>query len=157
MKRKILYFVIFILVNFCFLYAKNTDVPKLIIIREECNGVMNMLYCDIQIEKELNGKYINYKDYSVSEFKILDESYIYEKEDLFLAGGEKFILSMKPGKYRIRCITPIAKQNEYFNEKKTWESEYLYVNLKNNNTITVVISPLVNESGYSGKWKLIEK
>jgi len=133
---------------------KRNNTPLLIIKREECNGMMNSLYCDVLIEKQVGNKYIHYKEYSISNFEILGDNFNYSKNDLALAGGEKIVLSMQPMKYRIKCITPIDKQNGYLNKKNDWVSDYIYVDLTYDSCVTININPKVDEFGYSGGWKV---
>ncbi len=154
MERKII-FHIFLGIFFCFLLnGKCHDVPKIVLIREESNGTMNVLYCDIQIEKEEEGMYKKYTEYDISGFEILDKPYQYDKNELSLAGGEKLVLNMQPGQYRIKCFTPPSRQNDYLNKDCIWESDFIYLDLKYSDIPSVVINPMVDDTGYTGNWKL---
>lgn len=155
MKRKIIVCIIFLGMTFySLLNGKRYDVPQIILIREECNGTMNVLYCDIQIEKEEKGEFKKYTEYEISRFEILDEPYQYEKKELSLAGGEKLVLNIQPGQYRIKCFTPQSKQNEYLNIDSIWESDFLYLDFKYSDITSVVINPTLSDIGYSGNWEL---
>ena len=116
--------------------------------------MMNSLYCDVLIEKKIGDEYILYKEYTISKFEILGDSFNYTRKDLSLAGGERIVLSMQPMKYRIKCVTPFDKQNGYLNKKHDWISDYVYVDFTHDSSITIVINQKIDEFGYSGGWEL---
>lgn len=115
-------------VFFLLISSKKSDISKVIITREECNGAMNSIDCNILLEKKTDNGYISFNDYTISEFEVLDETFEYNRSDIVLAGEERIVLLLNPGKYRIKCITPIDKQNNYLNTNEVWISEYLYSN-----------------------------
>ena len=118
MSRKLNIFILFLITVLCMLFPENIkNNPTLVIKREECNGMMNSLDCDVLIEKKIGDEYILYKEYTISNFEILGDSFNYIRKDLSLAGGERIVLSMRPMKYRIKCVTPFDKQHEYLNKK----------------------------------------
>ena len=129
-------FVIF----FLLISSKKSDISKVMITREECNGAMKSIDCNILLEKKTDNEYISFNDYMISEF--------------VLAGGERIVLLLNPGKYRIKCITPIDKQNNYLNTNEVWISEYLYFDLTPNSLVSLIIKPQVDDNGYSGAWSL---
>ena len=137
--------------------VKTAKASELVFVREECHGAMNVIECGILIEKEVEGKYIDYQEYKVTSIEILNEPYKYDEKNLLLAGGEKLILSLKPGKYRIKCFTPVQMQNRYLDAEYLWESEYLFVEMKKSDTKTIAINPRVDETGYSGSWEIYQK
>lgn len=143
-------FVIF----FLLISSKKSDISKVIITREECNGAMNSIDCNILLEKKTDNEYISFNDYTISEFEVLDETFEYNRSDIVLAGGERIVLLLNPGKYRIKCITPIDKQNNYLNTNEVWISEYLYFDLTPNSLVSLIIKPQVDDNGYSGAWSL---
>ena len=112
MSRKLNIFILFLITVLCMLFPENIkNNPTLVIKREECNGMMNSLDCDVLIEKKIGDEYILYKEYTISNFEILGDSFNYTRKDLSLAGGERIVLSMRPMKYRIKCVTPFDKQH----------------------------------------------
>ena len=115
---------------------------------------MNSIYCNILLEKQVDNEFISFNDYTISKFEILDEVFEYSRPDIALAGGESIVLILNPGKYRIKCLTPVDKQNNYLNTNAVWTSEYLYFDLTPNSTTSVAIKPQVDDNGYSGAWNL---
>lgn len=155
MSRKLNIFILFLITIVCMLFPENIkNNQTLVIKREECNGMMNSLYCDVLIEKKIGDEYILYKEYTISKFEILGDSFNYTRKDLSLAGGERIVLSMQPMKYRIKCVTPFDKQNGYLNKKNDWISDYVYVDFTHNSIATIIINPKIDEFGYSGGWEL---
>ena len=155
MSRKLNIFILFLITVLCMLFPENIkNNPTLVIKRKECNGMMNSLDCDVLIEKKIGDEYILYKEYTISNFEILGDSFNYTRKDLSLAGGEKIVLSMRPMKYRIKCVTPFDKQHEYLNKKYDWISDYVYVDFTYDSIATIVINPKIDEFGYSGGWEL---
>ena len=155
MSRKLNIFILFLIIILCMLFPENIkNNPTLVIKREECNGMMNSLYCDVLIEKKIGDEYILYKEYTISKFEILGDSFNYTRKDLSLAGGERIVLSMQPMKYRIKCVTPFDKQNGYLNKKNDWISDYVYVDFTHDSIVTIIINPKIDEFGYSGGWEL---
>ena len=155
MSRKLNIFILFLIIILCMLFLKNIkNNPTLVIKREECSGMMNSLDCDVLIEKKIGDEYILYKEYTISKFEILGDSFNYTRKDLSLAGGERIVLSMQPMKYRIKCVTPFDKQNGYLNKKNDWISDYVYVDFTHDSIVTVVINPKIDEFGYSEGWEL---
>ena len=155
MSRKLNIFILFLIIILCMLFLKNIkNNPTLVIKREECSGMMNSLDCDVLIEKKIGDGYILYKEYTISKFEILGDSFNYTRKDLSLAGGERIVLSMQPMKYRIKCVTPFDKQNGYLNKKHDWISDYVYVDFMHDSIVTIVINPKIDEFGYSGGWEL---
>ena len=152
MRKNILMILSSFFIMFIFLSMKENDFCKLIINRYECNGRMNSICCDIIIEKQNGNGFSTYADYTISDFEILETPCTFDKDTLSLGGGEKIELLIQPGKYRIKCVTPIENQHEYLKEKMIWESEYLYLDLKQGSSIGLDIFPGSNESGYSGTW-----
>ncbi|MBR4789884.1 MAG: hypothetical protein IK024_03220 [Treponema sp.] len=142
------------IIFFLLISSKKSDISKVIITREECNGAMNSIDCNILLEKKTDNKYISFNDYTISKFEILDETFEYNRSDIVLAGGECIVLVLNPGKYRIQCLTPIDKQNNYLKTNEVWTSEYLYFELTPNSTESFVIKPQVDDNGYSGAWNL---
>ena len=141
-------------IMFIFLSSRKNISVKLIINRDECNGMMNTIYCDVLIEKQ-NGSNISYsKDYIINDFEILNEKSLFDREQLSLAGGEKIVLSTQPGRYRIKCMTPVEKQNEYLDKKSIWDSNCLEFDLKPASSLVIDIFPDGDEAGYSGGWIL---
>lgn len=134
--------------------ANKYTMPKLVINRDECNGAMNSLFSTIIIEQLKDNEYVLFNDYSVSEFKILNEPTSYTRKDLSIAGGEKIVLVLRPGQYRIKCVTQIENQNSYLNTKKDWESDFLYFALRYNSSAMINILPATDESGYCGGWNI---
>ena len=155
MSRKLNIFILFLIIILCMLFPENIkNNQTLVIKREECNGMMNSLDCDVLIEKKIGDEYILYKEYTISKFEILGDSFNYTRKDLSLAGGERIVLSMQPMKYRIKCVTPFNKQNGYLNKKNDWISDYVYVDFTHDSIVTIVINPKIDEFGYSGGWEL---
>lgn len=155
MSRKLNIFILFLIIILCMLFPKNIkNNPTLVIKREECSGMMNSLDCDVLIEKKIGDEYILYKEYTISKFEIVGDSFNYTRKDLSLAGGERIVLSMQPMKYRIRCVTPFDKQNRYLNKKHDWISDYVYVDFTHDSIATIVINPKIDAFGYSGGWEL---
>ena len=155
MSRKLNIFILFLIIILCMLFPKNIkNNPTLVIKREECSGMMNSLDCDVLIEKKIGDEYILYKEYTISKFEILGDSFNYTRKDLSLAGGERIVLSMQPMKYRIKCVTPFDKQNGYLNKKNDWISDYVYVDFTHDSIVTIIINPKIDEFGYSGGWEL---
>lgn len=155
MSRKLNIFILFLIIILCMLFPENIkNNQTLVIKREECNGMMNSLDCDVLIEKKIGDEYILYKEYTISKFEILGDSFNYTRKDLSLAGGERIVLSMQPMKYRIKCVTPFDKQNGYLNKKNDWISDYVYVDFTHDSIVTIVINPKIDEFGYSGGWEL---
>ena len=155
MSRKLNIFILFLIIILCLLFPENIkNNQTLVIKREECNGMMNSLDCDVLIEKKIGDEYILYKEYTISKFEILGDSFNYTRKDLSLAGGERIVLSMQPMKYRIKCVTPFDKQNGYLNKKNDWISDYVYVDFTHDSIVTIVINPKIDEFGYSGGWEL---
>ena len=153
--KKTEYFYTFFDNNFVYVISwKYKNNQTLVIKREECNGMMNSLYCDVLIEKKIGDEYILYKEYTISKFEILGDSFNYTRKDLSLAGGERIVLSLQPMKYRIKCVTPFDKQNGYLNKKHDWISDYVYVDFTHDSIVTIVINPKIDEFGYSGGWEL---
>ena len=154
MSRKLNVFILFLIIILYMLFPENIKSNQTLVIkREECNGMMNSLYCDVLIEKKIGDEYILYKEYTISKFEILD-SFNYTRKDLSLAGGERIVLSMQPMKYRIKCVTPFDKQNGYLNKKNDWISDYVYVDFTHDSIVTIIINPKIDEFGYSGGWEL---
>ena len=154
MSRKLNIFILFLIIILYMLFPENIKSNQTLVIkREECNGMMNSLYCDVLIEKKIGDEYILYKEYTISKFEILD-SFNYTRKDLSLAGGERIVLSMQPMKYRIKCVTPFDKQNGYLNKKNDWISDYVYVDFTHDSIVTIIINPKIDEFGYSGGWEL---
>ena len=155
MSRKLNIFILFLIIILYMLFPENIKSNQTLVIkREECNGMMNSLYCDVLIEKKIGDEYILYKEYTISKFEILGDSFNYTRKYLSLAGGERIILSMQPMKYRIRCVTPFNKQNGYLNKKHDWISDYVYVDFMHDSIVTIVINPKIDAFGYSGSWEL---
>ena len=155
MSRKLNIFILFLIIILCMLFPENIkNNQTLVIKREECNGMMNSLDCDVLIEKKIGDEYILYKEYTISKFEILGDSFNYTRKDLSLAGGERIVLSLQPMKYRIKCVTPFDKQNGYLNKKNDWISDYVYVDFTHDSIVTIVINPKIDEFGYSGGWEL---
>ena len=155
MSRKLNIFILILITILCMSFLKNIiNNPTLVIKREECSGMMNSLDCDVLIEKKIGDEYILYKEYTISKFEILGDSFNYTRKDLSLAGGERIVLSMQPMKYRIKCVTPFDKQNGYLNKKHDWISDYVYVDFTHDSIVTVVINPKIDEFGYSEGWEL---
>ena len=155
MSRKLNIFILFLIIILYMLFPENIKSNQTLVIkREECNGMMNSLYCDVLIEKKIGDEYILYKEYTISKFEILGESFNYTRKDLSLAGGERIVLSMQPMKYRIKCVTPFDKQNGYLNKKNDWISDYVYVDFTHDSIVTIIINPKIDEFGYSGGWEL---
>ena len=155
MSRKLNIFILFLIIILCMLFLKNIrNNPTLVIKREECSGMMNSLDCDVLIAKKIGDEYILYKEYTISKFEILGDSFNYTRKDLSLAGGERIVLSLQPMKYRIKCVTSFDKQNGYLNKKHDWISDYVYVDFTHDSIVTVVINPKIDEFGYSGGWEL---
>ena len=155
MSRKLNIFILFLITIVCMLFPENIkNNQTLVIKREECSGMMNSLDCDILIEKKIGDGYILYKEYTISKFEILGDSFNYTRKDLSLAGGERIVLSMRPMKYRIKCVTPFDKQNGYLNKKHDWISDYVYVDFTYDSIATIVIDPKIDEFSYSGGWEL---
>ena len=154
MKKIICLIFIFFVVITMFLFSKTKNSSKIIINREENNGYMNVIQSDIIIEKKNKSTYNIYSDYIVSDFEILEEKEKYTRKDISLYGGEKIILSITPGEYRLKCITPINRQNNYLNKTKDWESEYKYIKLKENSELSLNIYPKTDEGKYLGEWVL---
>ena len=155
MSRKLNIFILFLIIILCMLFPENLkNNQTLVIKREECNGMMNSLDCDVLIEKKIGDEYILYKEYTISKFEILGDSFNYTRKDLSLAGGERIVLSMQPMKYRIKCVTPFDKQNGYLNKKNDWISDYVYVDFTHDSIVTIVINPKIDEFGYSEGWEL---
>ena len=155
MSRKLNIFILFLITILYMLFHENVkNNPTLVIKREECSGMMNSLYCDVFIEKKIGEEYILYKEYTISKFEILGDSFNYTRKDLSLAGGERIVLSLQPMKYRIKCVTPFDKQNGYLNKKHDWISDYIYVDFTHDSIVTIVINPKIDDFGYSGGWKL---
>lgn len=152
-KIKLLLPSLFVIFFLC-LSTKRSDASKIIITREECNGTMNSIYCNILLEKQVDNEFISFNDYTISKFEILDEVFEYSRPDIALAGGESIVLILNPGKYRIKCLTPVDKQNNYLNTNAVWTSEYLYFDLTPNSTTSVAIKSQVDDNGYSGAWNL---
>ena len=64
MSRKLNIFILFLITVLCMLFPENIkNNPTLVIKREECNGMMNSLDCDVLIEKKIGDEYILYKEY----------------------------------------------------------------------------------------------
>lgn len=154
MKKIICLIFIFFVVITMLLFSKTKNTSKIIINREENNGYMNVIQADIIIEKKNKSTYNIYSDYIVSDFEILEEKEKYTRKDISLYGGEKIILSITPGEYRLKCITPIKRQNNYLNKTKDWESEYKYIKLKENSELRLNIYPKTDEGKYLGEWVL---
>ncbi len=155
MSRKLNIFILFLIIILYMLFPENIKSNQTLVIkREECNGMMNSLYCDVLIEKKIGDEYILYKEYTISKFEILGDSFNYTRKDLSLAGGERIVLSMQPMKYRIKCVTPFDKQNGYLNKKNDWISDYVYVDFTHDSIVTIIINPKIDEFGYSGGWEL---
>ena len=154
MKKIICLIFIFFVVITMLLFSKTKNTSKIIINREENNGYMNVIQADIIIEKKNKTTYNIYSDYIVSDFEILEEKEKYTRKDISLYGGEKIILSITPGEYRLKCITPINRQNNYLNKTKDWESEYKYIKLKENSELRLNIYPKTDEGKYLGEWVL---
>ena len=155
MSRKLNIFILFLIIILYMLFPENIKSNQTLVIkREECNGMMNSLYCDVLIEKKIGDEYILYKEYTISKFERLWDSFNYTRKDLSLAGGERIVLSMQPMKYRIKCVTPFDKQNGYLNKKNDWISDYVYVDFTHDSIVTIIINPKIDEFGYSGGWEL---
>ena len=153
MSRKLNIFILFLITVLCMLFPENIkNNPTLVIKREECNGMMNSLDCDVLIEKKIGDEYILYKEYTISKFEILGDSFNYTRKDLSLAGGERIVLSMQPMKYRIKCVTPFDKQNGYLNKKNDWISDYVYVDFTHDFIVTIIINPKIDEKGKLNIW-----
>ncbi|MBR0124095.1 MAG: hypothetical protein IJM03_01995 [Treponema sp.] len=152
--KKVLYLICaFISINMV-LFAKTYNTCKIVINRNENNGYMNVIESLIVIEKRENNNYTLCSHCIVSDFEILDDKEKYNRSDISLCGGERITLAVDPGEYRLKCITPMEKQNNYLDTNKQWESEYKYVTLKEGENVLLNIYPLVDERKYLGGWIL---
>ena len=69
MSRKLNIFILFLIIILYMLFPENIKSNQTLVIkREECNGMMNSLYCDVLIEKKIGDEYILYKEYTISKW-----------------------------------------------------------------------------------------
>lgn len=152
MRKKLVLSILFPIVFTTMLFSQTKKTGTITIQRNENNGYMNAIESFIIIEKKENKKWQAYSDYIISDFEILDEEKKYDRTGISLNGGEKITLTVTPGDYRIKCITPLDKQANYLDTQKQWESDYVVFSIKSSKTISVY--PQTDVSGYVGGWVL---
>jgi hypothetical protein len=126
------------------------------IIREENNGLMNIIPCNIYIynnDMELIVHTVNvftlYGDPMIPEYK-------YYVDYLFLIGGETIFLLLPDGNYFIKIVTPKEEQMEYLPDyDNDWESIIYNFKLIEDKYIEIKIIP-GNDNGYNGTWTIEE-
>ena len=153
MKNMLRFVCIFFIILSCLSFSKDND-SQIVINRDENNGYMNVIESIIIIEKKEKNNYSICSNYVISDFEVLDEKEVYNQKGITLCGGEKITISISPGEYRLKCITPINKQNKYLNSNQQWESDYKYISLKEQSNILLNIYPQTDEESYLGGWVL---
>ena len=154
MRKKLVLSILFPIVFTTMLFGQTRKTGTITIQRNENNGYMNAIESFIIIEKKENKKWQAYSDYIISDFEILDEEEKYDRTGITLNGGEKITLSLIPGDYRIKCITPQDKQANYLDTQKQWESDYVVFSIKSKSSKTISVYPQTDVSGYVGRWVL---
>ena len=136
------------------LILKASKTSKLIIFRNENNGLMNSIVSSIIIERFFNQEYSEYYNYSIVNSKCLENPSDYYRSDINLAGGESLELLLQPGKYKITALTKLEDQNNYLNSNSDWISNELFIELQENSSKKINLFPAGKENGYSGEWIL---
>ncbi len=153
MKNMLRFVCIIFIILSCLSFSKVNN-SQIVINRDENNGYMNAIETIIIIEKKEKNNYSIYSNYVISDFEVLDEKEVYNQKGITLCGGEKITVFISPGEYRLKCITPINKQNKYLNSNQQWESDYKYISLKEQSNILLNIYPQTDEESYLGGWVL---
>jgi hypothetical protein len=124
------------------------------IFREESNGRMNIIPCEIFIQKDENlintdsiiviDKYSN----SVQKRVYLDHFY--------MIGGDIALVDIPKGNYIIKIITPKELHNEYLGNENDWNSEEYFIEINEETKKILYVFPGQN-NGYNGSWILSDK
>jgi hypothetical protein len=137
---------------------KNGEYFYIKIIREENNGLMNIIPCNIYIYNND----MEIIDYNVDIFTHYDDSNYLKLENrlypdyFFLIGGETAFLMLPDGNYFIKIVTPKVEQREYLPDyNNDWESKIYNFKLIQDKYFEIKIFP-GNDNGYNGTWTIEE-
>ena len=125
------------------------------ILRDENNGRMNVIPCIIDLKKidRTKKEDIGLLNYSVLGLDGKKEKRMDKKGRLFLIGGDRAIVRVEEGKYRIGVYTPTEYQGEYVPDNtETWKSNYLDIEISGDRKYVLSVEPTANGSEYNGGW-----
>ena len=135
----------------------NGEYFNLKIIREESNGRMNIIPCEIYIYNNdmelIDNKNVNIFTH-INNLNIKHENRLYPGY-FYLIGGETAFFILPNGNYYIKIVTSIEDQVEYLpDHNNDWESIIYNFKIMQDKYNEIRIIPGVGDFGYNGTWEI---